>query len=63
MSFGGSGFGGFGQQQNTTQPSAFGGFGSSTTNTGSGKYTLIPTLPGPCLALGLTCEKKANDYR
>jgi hypothetical protein len=43
MSFGGSGFGsGFGQQNNTTQPSAFGGFGSSTTNTGSGKSTIIP---------------------
>lgn len=43
MSFGG-GFGGFGQQNNTTQPSAFGGFGSSTTNTGSSKSIVI-SLP------------------
>lgn len=44
MSFGTSGFGsGFGQQNNTTQPSAFGGFGSSTTNTGSGKSTMAST--------------------
>lgn len=51
MSFGGGGFGGFGQQNNATQPSAFGGFGSSTTNTGSGKSTVIsrplPSVTGP----------------
>lgn len=44
MSFGGGGFGGFGQQNNTTQPSAFGGFGSSTTNTGTGKFTITSYL-------------------